>query len=255
VKFYWSAILDVPGLSDGDRLTYVALAACRNEKTGRCNPGLVTLAKRRGVDKATISRQLTNLQRVGAIEMLRGPARGRATEYRLLCWASSSTPPKSPRDHSLGCMGSTSSVAPAQPIDDPLSCTGAANGLHLTREWVAPVRSLHAKEHAKGTPSPLPPALSNGPAGVVVAGEGGVEWILAAVSERRPRPLSPRQKRAALAIAEDLLEAFWAPEEIVEAMVGARAITAAAVEFAASTPPPRRSVSDETISRFLRDET
>ena len=96
-RFGWAAILDVLGLSSGDKLTYIALLAHRNELTGQCNPSLGTLARRLSVDRVTITRRLSHLERAGAIRRVRHGHQRRPADYELLIWADSSLPPPGTR--------------------------------------------------------------------------------------------------------------------------------------------------------------
>lgn len=74
-------IMSRPDLTPADKLVYNALAMHRNHKTGRCDPGRVTLSKDTALSVKSVSRALKNLEQTGAI--IRKMRQGIDTNFTL----------------------------------------------------------------------------------------------------------------------------------------------------------------------------
>ena len=61
---FWAWNQDV---KSSHKLTLLALANCHNEKSGRCNPSIATLAKMTGLNRKTILRSVAELKVLGLV--------------------------------------------------------------------------------------------------------------------------------------------------------------------------------------------
>jgi hypothetical protein len=201
--FGWAAILDVPGLSSGDREVYAALLAHRNETTGLCNPSLGTVARRLGVHRVTVTRRLIRLEQAGAIRRTRHGAERLPSDYELLVWAKTSLPP--PSDSSATSSAGATSGAGATIA----RCTGATR-------LGAPVQP----EHANRTRERNTRSNSRAPRSREIAPDGfGAFWELyprrvarARAEVAYGRAVSNGTTTAAIAAGLSAWCAFWSSE-------------------------------------------
>jgi DNA-binding Lrp family transcriptional regulator len=256
VRFYWSAILDVSGLSDGDKLTYVALAACRNERTGLCNPSLSMLAEWLGVDRGTVTRRLQRLEEAGVIERDRSRGHHR-TSYRLLVSAASSVP--NSRANATVDPDPTVAPAPQSTVAPAPQLTGRDSGASatVTVAFDALRQSRQRDTNTEGTRErtrELFPAVSaNSNSTARAEEETTLSNVIRAVRERRSDPLTRDQAREARRIARDRLRAGWTPERVVAVLVETSAFTTAAVDYAASSSKRRGTSAAERSAQVLRE--
>jgi hypothetical protein len=249
VRFYWSAIFDYAGLSDGDQLAYIALLRYRNETTGLCNPSLAELAACMRCDRGTAARRLERLERAGAIERRRSRGR-RRTEYVHLVWSETSVPDRSRSTSFNGRAGAT-----VPPSNSRVSATVApsSNSRASARSTVAPARDQQSRQRDTNTrrntrrntrilPADVS-AHSEIPLSSHTEEEEALSAILEEVRQGRSPPLSKNQARDARTIAQDRLRAGWAVAQIVAALIETSAFTTAAVDYASSSSNRRRSSS------------
>jgi hypothetical protein len=151
LRFGWAAILDVPGLSAGDRELYAALLAHRNERTGQCNPSLGALARRLGITRRTVMRRLERLEVAGAIARDRHAADRQPADYELLVWSDTSLPPSR-------CDGATTQSGdggvPRDTDDPPARDAGVTRlGTLVSPEHANRTRERNTRSNSRAQPS------------------------------------------------------------------------------------------------------
>jgi hypothetical protein len=81
---YVKAVLDHSQASGLARLVLVVLSEHRNQKTGRCDPNIETIARRARCSRASVFRALEELERLGELRIQRTRGRKRKNHYTVL---------------------------------------------------------------------------------------------------------------------------------------------------------------------------
>jgi hypothetical protein len=253
VRFEWAAILDHPGVNEGEIVVYIALLAHRNERTGVCNPSLGALARRLRIDRRTVMRRLDGLEAKGAIKRRRHSAQRQPAEYELLVWADSSVPPTrgagAPSDD--GQLGARVSLPRGTGAPSTRGAAVTQLGAPVPPEHAKGTRELNTRRNTRAVSANSSRTASR------AEEEAALTAIIEAVRERRSPPLSRDQAREARKIARDRLRAGWSSEQIAGALVETAAFTTAAVDFVSRAKRGGSSAaqrSAQVLNESIRDE-